>query len=394
MSPLKIKIQELSNLLLPTWVEIRRHLHANPELSFKEYQTSKFIQETLAAEGIEYKAGWVNTGITAFVYGKNPDSRKFSLRGDIDALPIQELNNIEYSSKNDGVMHACGHDAHTTCALGAAIILHRLREFWEGTIQIIFQPGEEYLPGGANEMIKEGVFNEFVPTGIIGQHVDPEIPIGKVGFKPGWYMASSDEVRIKVIGKGGHGAKPEKCIDPILISAHLITALQQVASRWTNANDISVLTIGKIQGLGATNIIPDFVALEGTFRTFNEVWRYQAHEKIIQLSCQLCESMGGKAEVDIRVGYPALFNDEKLTEKSIEIAKDYLGPENVLELTPRTTAEDFAYFAQQFPGCFYRLGTSSPDGSNSAPLHNSYFNLDEAALAIGPGLLAYLATQA
>lgn len=394
MSQIKIKIQALSNELLPTWIEMRRHLHANPELSFKEYQTSQFIQEKLTAEGIEFKAGWVTTGITAFVYGKNPESRKFSLRGDMDALPIQELNDVEYSSTNNGVMHACGHDAHTTCALGAAIILHRLREFWEGTIQIIFQPGEEYLPGGANEMIKEGVFKEFIPTGIIGQHVDPEIPAGKVGFKPGWYMASSDEIRIKVNGKGGHGAKPEKCIDPILISAHLITALQQVASRWTHANDISVLTIGKIQGLGATNIIPDFVTLEGTFRTFNENWRYQAHQRIRQLSCQLCESMGGTADVDIRVGYPALFNDENLTVKSMEIAREYLGSENVLELTPRNTAEDFAYFAQQFPGCFYRLGTSSPDGSNSAPLHNSYFNLDESALALGSGLLAYLATQA
>lgn len=200
-------------------------------------------------------------------------------KGDMDALPILEKNQVEYVSQNPGVMHACGHDVHTTCALGAAIVLHELREYWEGTVQVIFQPGEEILPGGANEMIKEGVFKDFQPRGIIGQHVYPELPAGKVGFKPGWYMASTDEIYIKILGKGGHGAKPDKCIDPILISAHLITALQQVASRWSNSNDTSVLTIGKIQGMGATNIIPDEVTMEGTFRTFNEEWRYIAHEK-------------------------------------------------------------------------------------------------------------------
>ena len=393
MEDLKSKIQALSNSLLSEWISTRRHLHAHPELSFQEYNTSQFIQEKLNKEGIEYSTGWVKTGITAYVYGKNPNSRKFSLRGDMDALPIIEKNTVDYASKNPGVMHACGHDVHTTSALGAAIVLHRLKEHWEGTVQIIFQPGEEILPGGAHEMIKEGVFKDFHPSGIIGQHVYPELPAGKVGFKKGWYMASTDEIYITIHGKGGHGAKPDKCIDPILISAHLITALQQLASRWTNSHDTSVLTIGKIEGLGATNIIPDFVTMEGTFRTFNEQWRYEAHEKIKQLCVLLSESMGGKAEVEIKVGYPALFNNEELTDRSIALAIEYLGEDNVISLPQRTTAEDFAYFAQQFPGCFYRLGTASLDGQYTAPVHNSQFNIDESALSIGVGLLAYLATK-
>jgi amidohydrolase len=394
MEDLKSKIQALSESLLTDWISIRRHIHANPELSFQEFNTSKLIQEKLSEEGISFTPGWVKTGITAFIYGRNPESRKFSLRGDMDALPILEKNNVDYVSKNHGVMHACGHDVHTTSALGAAIVLHRLRDFWEGTVQIIFQPGEEILPGGAHEMIKEGIFKEFQPSGIIGQHVYPELPTGKVGFRKGWYMASTDEIYITIHGKGGHGAKPDKCIDPILISAHLLTALQQVASRWTNNQDTSVLSIGKIEGLGATNIIPDFVKMEGTFRTFNEKWRYEAHEKIKQLCTQLASSMGGHAEIEIKVGYPALFNDEDLTNRATNIAIDYLGEDNVVMLPQRTTAEDFAYFAQAFPGCFYRLGTASNDGQFTAPVHNSQFNIDERSLSIGVGLLAYLATQA
>ncbi len=393
MENIKEKIKELTHQKMATWVAIRRHLHAHPELSFQEFNTSQFIQNKLTEAGIAFTAGWVKTGITAMVYGKNPESRKYTLRGDMDALPILEKNQVEYVSQNPGVMHACGHDVHTTCALGAAIVLHELREYWEGTVQVIFQPGEEILPGGANEMIKEGVFKDFQPSGIIGQHVYPELPAGKVGFKPGWYMASTDEIYIKILGKGGHGAKPDKCIDPILISAHLITALQQVASRWTHNNDTSVLTIGKIQGMGATNIIPDEVTMEGTFRTFNEEWRYIAHEKIQHLCQHLAESMGGKAEVAIKVGYPALHNDPDLTEKAIQCAKAFLGDENVVPLSQRTTAEDFAYFAQHYPGCFYRLGTAGSDGSCSAPVHNNQFNIDESALAVGVGLMAYLATN-
>jgi len=393
MNTLKEKIKSLSQELQSQWINYRRHLHAHPELSFQEWETSKFIQTKLAEEGISFTTGWAKTGISAMVYGKNPESRRFSLRGDMDALPIFEKNNIEYISQNPGIMHACGHDVHTTCALGAAIVLHRLKEEWEGTVQIIFQPGEEILPGGANEMIKAGIFNDFTPCGIIGQHVYPELPAGKVGFKPGWYMASTDEIYIKVNGKGGHGAKPEKCIDPILIASHLVVALQQVASRWTHSNDTSVLTIGKFVGMGATNIIPDFVILEGTFRTFNEIWRYEAHEKIKNLCEHICVSMGGSAEVEIKIGYPALFNDPELTVRSKELAIEYLGAENVIDLNQRTTAEDFAYFAQQYPGCFYRLGTASPDGACSAPVHNSEFNIDENALVIGVGLMAFLATQ-
>ena len=393
MSLLK-KIQELSASLHPQWITFRRHLHQNPELSFQEYNTSNWIQEKLKSEGIAFEAGWVNTGITAIIEGKNPQSRKISLRGDMDALPIVEQNQVEYKSQIDGVMHACGHDVHTTCALGAAIVLHRLKDEWEGTVQIIFQPGEEVLPGGANEMIKAGIFNNYQPKHIYGQHVYPELPAGKVGFKPGWYMASTDELYITVKGKGGHGAKPNQCIDPIVAAAQLVIQLQTVVSRNAEPATPSVLTIGKFNANGATNIIPDTAALEGTFRTFDEAWRYKAHEIIHQICQGIAQATGTEIVVDIRVGYPALFNDELTTEKAIHLAKEFLGDDNVVPLSLRTTAEDFAYFAQHAPSCFYRLGTASKDGASfNAPVHNNRFDINEDALITGVGLMAYLGAK-
>jgi len=387
-------IKKTTSDQLEKWRAIRRHLHAHPELSFKEFETSRFIKEQLNEAGIFFTDGWVNTGITAFVYGKNPDSRLISLRGDMDALPILEKNNVDYKSQADGVMHACGHDVHTTCALGAAMVLHQLRDQWEGTIQIIFQPGEEILPGGANEMIKAGIFNEHVPQAIYGQHVYPELPAGKVGFKSEWYMASTDEIYITVNGKGGHGAKPNQCIDPIVAAAQLILALQTIPSRRAEPATPTVLTIGKIEGKGATNIIPDQVTMAGTFRTFDEQWRYRAHQHIHDTAKGIALLTGTTINVDIRVGYPALYNHPEKTALSKSLAEDFLGKENVVELSLRTTAEDFAYFAQKFPSCFYRLGTTSADGKQfNAPVHNNKFDIDENALLTGVGLMAYIGAK-
>jgi amidohydrolase len=373
--------------LLPDLIAIRRHLHMHPELSYHEHGTSAFVQQKLTEWGIPFETGFADTGISAWI-NREKSGKITALRADMDALPIQELNEVDYASRNPGVMHACGHDVHTTCLLGAMKILHELRDQIDHPIQAIFQPAEEKLPGGASLMIRDGVFAKM-PAGIIGQHVYPELPAGKVGFRPGPYMASTDELYVTITGRGGHGARPQGNIDPVLIASHLIVALQQVVSRWNDPQMPTVLTFGKIIGNGATNITPDSVYLEGTFRTFDETWRRKAHERILSLAHGLVEGMGGKVDFKIDVGYPVVYNDEALTARSKAKAIEYLGADNVIDLPMRTTAEDFAYYSQLMPGCFYRLGTASPDGSNTAALHNARFNVDESAIAIGAGLMAW-----
>ena len=366
-------------------------MHMHPELSFKEFETMKFIARILEEKSIHFRDGICNTGIVAEIKGKNPDTKTIALRADIDALPILEANEVEYKSKNEGLMHACGHDVHTSSVLGTACILQELRDHFEGTIRILFQPGEEKLPGGASLMIKAGVLENPKPLSIFGQHVFPELPAGKVGFKPGVYMASADEIYLTIHGKGGHAAMPHKAVDPIAIAAQLITGLQQVISRKNDATTPSVLTFGSIHGGIATNVIPDKVEIMGTFRTFDETWRYQAHDWIRKHAEGLCESYGARAEVDVKVGYPHLKNHHKLTETSMEMAKEYLGAENVVALDLRMTAEDFAYYTHVCDGCFYRLGTASPEGKHAHPVHNSSFDIDENALETGMGLMAFLA---
>lgn len=385
------KIKAQSEELFEKLVAIRRHIHENPELSFHETETAKFISKTLSDNQIDHKTGVADNGVLAII---NPEKEnRIALRADIDALPIHEETGVEYASKNPGKMHACGHDVHTTCALGAAIILNELKDEIDGRIEIIFQPAEEKLPGGASLVLKEKAFGEVLPKGIIGQHVYPDLPAGKVGFRPGIYMASTDELYFTITGKGGHGAMPHKNIDPVVVSAEIITALQRIPSR--NANPImpTVLSIGKVVANGATNVIPNEVKMEGTFRTFDEKWRFQAHELIQRTCTDIATAHGATAEVEIRVGYPFLKNDEELTMKSMEIAKEYLGEENVVHLDMRMTAEDFAYYSQVMPGCFYRLGTASADGSNTYGLHHSKFNIDESAIKIGAGLMAYEAVR-
>lgn len=387
------KIKTLSKQYFNEILAIRRHLHAHPELSFEEHNTSAFIAQKLKEFQIPFQTGYVNTGIVGHIEGKNPSQKVIALRADIDALPIQEENKLDYVSKNNGIMHACGHDVHTACLLGAAKILNELKNEFEGTIKLIFQPGEEKLPGGASLMIKEGALQNPTPSAIFGLHVFPSMESGKVGFRPGMYMASTDELYVTIKGKGGHGALPHLTVDPVLISAHVIVALQQIVSR--NAQPIvpSVLSFGKVIANGATNVIPAEVKLEGTFRTLDEAWRVEAHQKMIALARGVAESMGASCEFEIKRGYPVLYNNEKLTQYAQHAAKTYMGEKNVEELELRMTAEDFAYYTQQIPGCFYRLGTGSKAKGITSNVHTSTFNVDENSLEIGMGLMAWLAVQ-
>ncbi|MFN5182045.1 MAG: M20 family metallopeptidase [Bacteroidota bacterium] len=377
-------------------ISIRRHLHSHPELSFKEFNTSIYIKSLLNEFGIEYKDGFVKTGIVAEIKGKNPETKIIALRADMDALPIREQNKTEYKSLNDGVMHACGHDVHMSCMLGAIIILNELREELEGTIKFVFQPGEEVLPGGAKLMLEENLFGNKLPNAIIAQHVFPSMETGKVGFRNGMYMASTDEIYITVVGKGGHAAMPSEYCNPILIASKILMELQKEFMENKNidenGNEIPcVLAFGKINGAGATNIIPEKVSIEGTFRTMNEGWRAASHEKIINVCNKLANEYGAKAEVKIINGYPFLENDESTTNICRDAAIYYLGKENVEELPLRMTAEDFAWFSQQIPSCFYRLGTGNKTKGIVSGVHSPTFDIDEDALEIGSGLMAWLA---
>lgn len=387
INSIKKLAQNNSNFIL----SIRKHLHANPELSFQEFETSKYVKAALLNIGITNIEHMANTGLVALIEGKNPTKKTIALRADMDALPITELNQVDYKSKNEGVMHACGHDVHTSCLLGAAQILFNLKSEFEGTIKLIFQPGEEKLPGGASVMIAEGVLKNPDATSILGQHVMPLIPVGKVGFKSGLYMASTDELYVKVIGKGGHGAMPQLNIDPVVIAAQIIVSLQQLVSRMASPIIPTVLSFGKVIANGATNVIPNEVIMEGTFRTLNEKWRFEAHEKMVKMAIMIAESMGGKCEFEVRKGYPFLKNNEDLTNKAKSHAIEFLGNENVLELDTWMAAEDFAYYSQVIPACFYRLGTRNEEKGITSSVHTPTFDIDENALEIGSGLMAYLA---
>jgi amidohydrolase len=387
---LKEKIQALAKDIHNEIIHFRRHIHANPELSFHEYETAKFVQTQLTAMGIEYQAGVAGTGVVGIIRGKG-EGKVIALRADMDALPILEQNEVEYKSKNQGVMHACGHDVHTSSLLGTAKILSQLTEYFEGTIKLIFQPAEEKVPGGASLMVKEGVLKNPDVKSILGQHVLPQLACGKVGIRGGKYMASADELYITIKGKGGHGAQPQSCIDPIVIAANVITTLQSIISRNSDPRVPSVLTIGKISGGTVNNVIPDEVFLEGTFRAMDEKWRYAAHEKIQNIVKAVTESMGGTAEVEIRKGYPVLYNDESLTEKTKNAMVEYMGAENVVNLDIWMAAEDFAYYSHEIAGCFYRLGTRNEERNIVHGVHTARFDIDENALAISTGLMAWLA---
>jgi len=374
-------------------ITIRRYLHQNPELSFEEYKTASYISQVLSNYNIEHQTGVVKTGIIGTIKGKNPHSKVIALRADIDALPIVENTNLDFASQNKGVMHACGHDVHTTALIGALIVLNTLKNKFEGTIKFIFQPGEEQLPGGAKLMIEDKVLENPTVDKIIGQHVFPDLEVGKVGFRPNTYMASADEIHFTVQGKGGHAALPHTLTDPILITAHIIVALQQIVSRNASPYIPTVLSFGDIIGKGATNVIPNAVAVKGTFRTFDEKWRTEAHAKMKKMAESIAEGMGATCNFEVRKGYPVLVNDQATTELAKQAAINYLGKENVIDLEMRMTAEDFAYYSQQIPSCFYRLGTSNPTKGYGGGLHNAKFTIDEDAISIGAGLMSYIALQ-
>lgn len=375
-------------------LNIRRHIHAHPELSFHEFNTVSFVEEQLQRIGITDIKRIAGTGLVAHIQGREPASKCIALRADMDALPITEENDVPYVSQNKGVMHACGHDVHTSCLLGAAHILHEMRDQFTGTIKLLFQPGEESHPGGASIMIEEGALKDPVPQAIFGLHVFPNLPAGTVGFRPGRYMASADEIYITIHGKGGHAAQPHQTVDPIAIAALIITGLQQVIARKCDPMSPSVLTFGKIAGGFATNVIPEKVELLGTFRAMDEKWRYEAHKWIRDFTEQTCAAYGATATVEIPIGYPVLFNDPALTEKATTWATQYAGGDNVHPLEMRMGAEDFAFYTHHVPGCFFRIGTNRNNTEYTAPVHNPRFNVDEESLKTGMGMMAWLALNA
>jgi amidohydrolase len=390
------RIKALSHLNFELTNRIRQHLHQFPELSFKEIKTTAYILKQLSDLEIECERGPLETGVVGIIRGRNASVRTIALRADIDALPIHETNTTDYASKNEGVMHACGHDVHTACLLGAAAILNFIKLEFEGTIKFIFQPGEEVLPGGAKLLIEKGVLKNPDVELIFGQHVHPSLPAGQVGFKSGVFMASTDELHIKIIGKGGHAAMPNDYSNPIVIAAKIIDELTtyfMIKSDSINAinKTPTVFAIGDIKAEGATNVIPEACHLKGTFRTMDENWRKQAHIIIHETIQKICNAHNAKAEVNILEGYPVLFNHEALTEQTKAAAELYLGKEQVIDLPIRMTAEDFAYYSQEIPACFYRLGTNFNNEKFTAGVHTSQFDIDPHALEVGSGLMAWLA---
>ena len=386
------EIKQLAHEIHGQVIEIRRHLHAHPELSFHEYETSSFVKAQLDEIGIRWQPV-AGTGILGLIKGDKSSDQVIALRADMDALPIKEVNQLDYVSQNNGVMHACGHDAHTSSLLGTARILQSIKNKFGGTVKLIFQPGEEKLPGGASLMIKEGILNAPRPSAVIGQHVSPMVDAGKIAIRKGKFMASMDEIFITVRGKGGHGAQPHQNIDPVIIAAHILVALQQIVSRMANPMIPTVLSFGKLIANGAINVIPDEVYIEGTFRTFDESWRTQAHERIKKMAENIAKSMGGTCDCKIVRGYPFLINEENLTEQVSSFAKEYLGKENVIDADMWMAAEDFAWYSQAADSCFYLLGIGNKKKGIVSSLHTPTFNIDESALTLSVGLMAYIAVK-
>lgn len=389
---LKTQIQKLAAEIFGEVISLRQHIHAHPELSFEEKNTAAFVQKQLHSMGVEYQADVAGHGVVGLIRGKNPSDRVIALRADMDALPIREENDVPYKSQHPGVMHACGHDVHTASLLGSARILSQLTDQFSGTVKLIFQPAEEKVPGGASLMIKEGVLTNPQVNAILGQHVQPHLEVGKIGIRSGMYMASADEIYMRIIGKGGHAAHPAHFIDPVMMTAQILVTLQQVVSR-SDPRIPTILSFGKIIAEGATNIIPNEVYVEGTLRTMDEVWREKALEKIADIVHSVAKGLGGKVELDIRRGYPFLVNDEVLTAKAKSHIVEYMGAENVEEIDLWMAAEDFAWYTHEVPGCFYRLGTRNEAKGIVHGVHTPRFNIDEDALKISTGLMAWLAIR-
>ena len=387
------KIKQLASDNFEDIVAVRRHLHQYPELSQEEFKTMAFVAERLRDYGLNPVTGVGKTGVVALIEGRNPSSYCIALRADYDALPLEECTGLPFASENKGVMHACGHDMHTSSLLGAAKILSQLKDSFEGTVMLIFQPSEEKYPGGAFMMLQDGIFDKIKPSEIYSFHCLPEMDCGKIGMRKGKYMASTDELYLTVKGRGGHGGTPNLDIDPIVIESHIIVAMQQIVSR--NANPImpTILSFGKMIGNGRTNIIPDEVKIEGTIRTFDEEWRLDAHRRITRIAQGVAESMGGSCDVFIDFGYPYVFNDDDCTQRTHDNGVEYFGSENVEWLDMRMTAEDFAFFAQKVPACYYRIGVHIP-GTPITNLHRPNLMIDEKSIEYAMGFIAYNALKA
>ncbi len=374
-------------------VELRRTIHANPELAFEEYETSALAHAVLEKLKIETRTNVARTGVVGLLRGgqAKENARCVALRGDMDALPIHEDTGLEFASRNAGTMHACGHDAHTTMALGAAMILAELREELPGHVKFLFQPSEEKLPGGASVMIADGALENPKVDAVFGQHVAPMVPAGAVGFYPGMMMASADEIYITIHGKSGHAAMPQLSVDPIVAACELVLALQKVVSRTIDPFRPGVLTIGKIQGGSATNIIPEEVKLEGTLRAMDEEWRRATHRRIEEIIKGVCLGNGTEYTLRIELGYPALDNDPWATQFAQNAAREMFGPAAVFDAPPMMGAEDFAYYLEKVPGTFWWIGAGTPEQGCVAGLHNPRFTINETILPVGSALMAWVA---
>ncbi|MDR1653866.1 MAG: amidohydrolase [Prevotellaceae bacterium] len=369
-----------------------RRLHAYPELSYVEFQTSRYIESQLDRMQIPYRAGIAGTGILATIEGKC-GGKTIALRADMDALPVSEQTSLAYKSTNEGVMHACGHDAHTACLLGVAEVLNELRSNISGKILLVFQPGEEKSPGGAKLMLDDGVFNDDPPDVVLAQHVSIDYPVGTLAFLAGRIMASADEIHVIIKGKGGHGALPHKVNDTVLAAAQALVALQQVKSRLCHPLVPMVLTFGKFVGNGATNLIPNEVHLSGTFRTLDETWREEAKPHIRRIITETAAAFGCTAEIAMPEGYPCVDNDPLVTEEARKYAQEFVGSQNVKDLEVRLTAEDFGFFSQTYPGAFFRFGVRGATNVNTGELHSATFQIDEEALRYGVGAMAWIAAR-
>jgi amidohydrolase len=388
---LKSRIQHLAGEIHAETIAHRHHIHAHPELSFEEKQTAAYVKAQLDALGIEAQTEVAGHGLVGYIHGQQPGPEKvIALRADMDALPIEEANEVPYRSQNPGVMHACGHDVHTSSLLGTARILQAVRDQFSGTIKLLFQPAEERVPGGASLMIKAGVLQDPPVQAILGQHVQPYFDCGKIGLRSGMYMASADEIYLRVRGKGGHAAHPAHFIDPVMITAQMLVTLQQVVSR-SDPRIPTILSFGRVIAEGATNIIPEYVEVAGTLRTMDERWRAEAKDQIRRVATHVAEALGGSVEIDLRDGYPVLFNDEQLTARNRARVAEYVGEENIIDMDLWMAAEDFAYYTHEVPGCFYRLGTRNEARGIVHGLHTPQFDIDEAALGLSTGLMAWLA---
>lgn len=387
------KVRTLAAGMKQELVATRRHLHANPELSYHEHNTALYVSKKLTEMGIEHIRLAV-TGITGVLKGKKPGNGPvIALRADMDALPIHEANNSSYKSTNEGVMHACGHDFHMTSLLGTLRILKTLEAEFSGEVKFIFQPAEELAPGGALMMINDGVLENPRPLNIVGQHVMPELPAGKIGFHSGMYMASVDELYLTITGKGGHAAAPHQVIDPVLISSEILVLLQQLVSRRTNPLLPAVLSFGRFIADGVHNVIPDKVTIDGTLRTMDEKWRREAHELLQTTITQYAASMGAQADLYIKEGYPVLYNEPVLTAATRKWTEEYLGKEQVADIPKWMAGEDFARYSHLLDSCFYRLGVQYPGTEKVTPLHTATFDPDEEALVTGAGLMAWIALK-